>query len=185
MKNISLLLLGLSLAAMSILPHHAAARGTAKERRAEAAQATARTVDSLLSAKSYIFVPDRVVTSYPGQTYITLTSYYEFMVTADSLSSRLPYYGYAYNTIPQPTISPLNFESTKFSYEQQGQASGRQKAVITIKARANGLPSTFTVTLEIFDNANAALNIQGNGTQRLLFTGTIQALEPDSTPKIP
>ncbi len=152
-----------------------------KTQRAAQAAATARTVDSLLAAKRFLFVPTRVVTQLPGMSYATLNTYYEVGVTPDSLVCSLPYYGYVYNTLFDPDRSPFYFTAPNPSIRQEGTPSGKQKAWVIVNAREPYNQRSYILTFEVFDNATASLTIQGTGTQHLQYLGSLFPI-PESQP---
>lgn len=185
--KMKLFLLGLALGlSASAVPTaiHAAENGRRSERkiqrRAQAA-ATARTVDSLLTAKRFLFVPTRVVTQLPDAPYATLTTYYEVAVTPDSLVCSLPYYGYVYNTISDPDRSPFYFTALNPAIRQEGTPAGKQKVWVVIEAREPYNRRSYVLTFEVFDNASASLTIQGTGTQHLQYLGSLFPI-PDGEP---
>ena len=148
-------------------------RSERQAQRAAEAAATARTVDSILTARRFLFVPTRVVTQMPGMSYVTLSTYYEVAVTPDSLVCSLPYYGYVYNTILDPDRSPFYFTALKPAIRQEGVPAGKQKAWVTVEAREPYNRRNYALTFEVFDNASASLTVQGTGTQRLQFLGNL------------
>ena len=151
-------------------------RGKRQQQRAEQAAAQARKVDSLLTAKRFLFVPNRVVTQLPGTPYVTLTTYYEVAVTPDSVACTLPYYGYVYNTISNPDRSPFYFTAANPEISQQGTASGKERAWVTVKAREKFNQRVYVLNFEVFDSGEASLTIQGTGTQHLQFLGNIEPI---------
>lgn len=172
-----LFLAGLGLAlGISLTAAQAAGPGRHSERKAQRAAlaaATARTVDSMLAVKRFLFVPTRVVTQLPGLPYATLNTYYEVAVTPDSLVCSLPYYGYVYNTVFDPERSPFYFTAVSPSIRQEGTPSGKQKAWVIVNAREPYNRRSYILTFEVFDNATASLTIQGTGTQHLQYLGNL------------
>lgn len=144
-----------------------------KARRAAEAAATARTVDSILVAKRFLFVPTRVVTQLPGMPYVTLNTYYEVAVTPDSLVCSLPYYGYVYNTILDPDRSPFYFTALRPDIQIQSLPDGKKKGWVVINAREQYNQRSYVLTFETFSNGSASLTIQGVGTQHLQFLGNL------------
>lgn len=173
------LLLGLALS-LILLPLAAGAQTDdnsgltgRKARRAAEAAATARTVDSILVAKRFLFVPTRVVTQVPGMPYVTLNTYYEVAVTPDSLVCSLPYYGYVYNTILDPDRSPFYFTALRPDIQVQSLPDGKKKGWIVINAREQYNQRSYVLTFETFSNGSASLTIQGLGTQHLQYLGNL------------
>lgn len=144
-----------------------------KGRRAAEAAATARTVDSILVAKRFLFVPTRVVTQMPGMPYVTLNTYYEVAVTPDSLVCSLPYYGYVYNTILDPDRSPFYFTAVRPDIRMQSLPDGKKKGWVVINAREQYNQRSYVLTFETFSNGSASLTIQGAGTQHLQYLGNL------------
>ncbi|MCC8062738.1 MAG: DUF4251 domain-containing protein [Rikenellaceae bacterium] len=149
-----------------------------KARREAEAAATARTVDSILTARRFLFVPTRVVTQLPGMPYVTLNTYYEVAVTPDSLVCSLPYYGYVYNTVSDPDRSPFYFTAVRPSIDLQSLPAGKKKGWIVINAREQYNQRSYILTFETFSNGSASLTIQGVGTQHLQYLGNLFPISP-------
>ena len=167
--------LGLSLTAVQARDD---SRQERKARREAEAAATARTVDSILVAKRFLFVPTRVVTQLPGMPYVTLNTYYEVAVTPDSLVCSLPYYGYVYNTVPDPARPPFDFTAVRPSIDLQSLPAGKKKGWVVINAREQYNQRSYILTFETFSNGSASLTIQGVGTQHLQYLGNLFPISP-------
>lgn len=172
-RHYFVLSLALSLAVATLAASAQTGGNSRKARRAAQAAATARTVDSILVAKRFLFVPTRVVTQLPGMPYVTLNTYYEVAVTPDSLVCSLPYYGYVYNTVLDPDRSPFYFTALRPDIQVQSLPAGKKKGWTVIGAREQYDQRSYVLTIETFDNASASLTIQGTGTQHLQFLGNL------------
>lgn len=133
------------------------------EKKAAQAAATASMVDSLLKAKSFTFVAERMVTQMANNPYSTLSNYYSFVVNPKSVDSNLPYSGKMYKAPVNVSEGPLTFTSDDFKYEQRGVAKGKEKAYINMQVSVRG--TNYQITIEVFDTATAVFNV-------LLDTGT-------------
>lgn len=167
--------LGLSLTAVQARDD---SRQERKARREAEAAATARTVDSILTARRFLFVPTRVVTQLPGMPYVTLNTYYEVAVTPDSLVCSLPYYGYVYNTVSDPDRSPFYFTAVRPDIQMQSLPAGKKKGWVVINAREQYNQRGYILTFETFSNGSASLTIQGVGTQHLQYLGNLFPISP-------
>ena len=156
-----------------------AARGA---RRSEKAIETARETNDLLSSRRFSFVPRRALAQVPKYEYIDLTSYYELTVTPDSIISLLPYFGKAYsNMYDRPDrLSPLDFESTDFTYGQAGMPVGKEKAVIDIRTLETSNGIQYCMKLEVYDNKSATLTVSAPMSTNLVFTGEITPIPAEN-----
>lgn len=145
------------------------------ERKKAKAEAIAKITDSLLSARSFVFVAERAVTSFPGHSYVSLSGEYDVMVSADTLVCHLPFYGRVYSASMGQTESPLSFSATGFQYEKIGAAKGKDQALVMIISKANGIQCK--ISIEVFDTATATLKIQLQNGSSSTFYGYIEPIK--------
>lgn len=145
------------------------------EKKKAKAEAIAKRTDSLLSARSFVFVAEKAVTSFPGHSYVSLSGEYDVMVSADTLVSHLPFYGRMYSAQMGPSESPLSFSATGFQYLKKGAAKGKEQAFVMIKAIAKGVQCQ--ISIEVFDTATATLKIQMQNGSSSTFYGYIEPIK--------
>lgn len=99
------------------------------------ARATAQTADekaaairNMVESKNYIFQAQTALPMRGGVRH--LTTEYDLKVTPTAIASYLPYFGRAYVAPMNPTQSPLQFTSTKFSYTAAPRKDGGWDVVI-------------------------------------------------------
>jgi len=125
-------------------------------------------VKNMIDSQQFVFEAQSV-TPLRGN-FRSLTSSYDVTVTKDSLRSYLPYFGRAFNPPYNPSASPLDFTSTKFSYS----FSSRKKNVwnIIIKPKDNSEIQQYLFT--VFDNGRASLNVTSTSRDPILFNGYVR-----------
>lgn len=134
-----------------------------QEKQLKAAMAT----DELLNNKTFCFVPTRV----PGSN-INITSYYEFRVTPEKITSDLPFYGQALGAFKDRRKSPHEFEADNFQYSKQGIAKGDDTSMITINIPKPSNDVPFKVQIEVYSDQTAQMSISGGGMSSM-FQGNI------------
>lgn len=101
-----------------------------------------------------------------------LNSYYDLLVTGDTLKSFLPYYGRAFVAPIDPSKGGLRFNSYDFTYESSKE-DGRWNVAIIPKDVSDISKLTFT----IFDNGNTTLHVNSVSKDPISFTGYVEKLK--------
>ncbi|MGN6616380.1 MAG: DUF4251 domain-containing protein [Ilyomonas sp.] len=127
-------------------------------------------IKNALQSKNFVFVA-RTVTPMRGGLK-QLTSYYDVKVSNDSLISYLPYFGRAYTAPLDPSKAGLHFTSTNFSYD----INERRKGGWNIMIKPNDNTDVRELTLTVFKNGNASLQVLSNNREAISFNGTIKAV---------
>ncbi|MEO6546734.1 MAG: DUF4251 domain-containing protein [Ferruginibacter sp.] len=100
-----------------------------------------------------------------------LTSEYVVMVSKDTVLSDLPFFGRAYSAPLDPTDAGIKFTSSDFYYDRSIRKKGGW--IITIKPKDTR--DVQQLTLTIFDNGSASLQVLSNNRQPISFSGTVAA----------
>lgn len=147
------------------------------------AQTDKVTTAKIVAAKNFVFVAtsaipmnsteiNNVLSKMNGNTgggSISLTgSNYELKITADSISSYLPYYGRAFSSPIGNNENGIKFTSTKFSYEVTEAKKG-WSVNISIKDTKD----SERLSLNIGENGYASLNVNSNTKQSITYNGYI------------
>lgn len=165
MKKIALSLFVIALMTMT--------QSYAQSKSEESKQEQASKVASLLSQKRYKFIATRALTSLPGKSSVELMDKYDLSVTPDTIKSQLPFYGYSTSPMMGSTESPLFFESTNFTYEQQNKQRGQRNSTL-IKMEAKSKSRLYTITLDVQANGSSTLTIRNNDLSNTTFWGQIE-----------
>ncbi|MEG2319778.1 MAG: DUF4251 domain-containing protein [Mucinivorans sp.] len=134
----------------------------------------------VLQEHKFTFVAEIAYSQMPGLNSRQLASKEYFMaIGADKISCALPFYGRSYTSNSLNRISPLSFESKSFIYKsfiyQVKQNDG--KYLVQIKAKATVdyelTPIDYNISIEVFDNGTAVVNINSSKYSNMMFFGHI------------
>jgi len=141
----------------------------AQESKQDKIEAQAAALKTLVESKNFVFVPQSV-TPLTGRTR-QLTSYYDLMISKDTITSNLPYFGRAYTAPINPEDAGISFTSTDFEYYATPGKKGGWVIVIKFKNQTQAREMNLT----IFDNGRADLVVSSNNRQSISFSGDIKA----------
>lgn len=121
---------------------------------------------TLVESGRYIFKPQTVMPSVGGSRF--LTSEYELVVSKDTLTSFLPYFGRAFTAPVNPTDGGINFTSTDFDSKTERTKKGW---TITIKPEDN--KEVRQLVLFVSRTGHATLQVLSNNRQPISFSGYV------------
>jgi len=130
-------------------------------------QAETPATKNLIEAQRYTF---KAQTANPaaGRTR-QLTSEYDLKVYQDTVIAYLPYFGRAYSAPVDVTDGGINFTSMKFEYNVSKGKNNRWEIIIKPKD-ANDVQE---LSLTVFENGKADLQVRSNNRQPISFNGYI------------
>lgn len=106
-----------------------------------------------------------------GYKSIYLNSTYDLKVSKDSVQAYLPYYGRAYTAPMNPSEGGIMFTSTNFEYNvKQGKKKGNWK----IDIKPKDISRDVQLSLDIWDNGSAQLNVSSSDRQSISFQGELE-----------
>lgn len=123
-------------------------------------------VKAMVEAQRYVFKPQSA-NPQRGRT-MQLTTEYTVKVSKDTIVSDLPYFGRAFSAPIDPTKGGIQFNSTKFDYQQIPIKKGWQ---ITIKPTDVSDVQQFFLT--IFNNGSATLQVTSTNRTPISFNGYV------------
>lgn len=123
-------------------------------------------IRKLIDTGKYCIVVDRVLPLYGISR--ELTSDYFIKIGNDSIESRLPYFGRAYN-IPYGGGNGLMFNAVINDYT----ANYRKKGRIEIKLVTRSDEDKFTFRITIFPNASVSVNVNSTNRQTISYQGKL------------
>lgn len=123
---------------------------------------------NMVDSQNFVFEAQSV-TPLRGN-FRMLTSPYDVVVSKDTLSSYLPFFGRAYTPQINQTQSPLDFTSTSFSYSVSLNKKGGWYVTIKPKDETDIQQYLFT----IFDNGNANLSVTSTSRDAISFNGNVK-----------
>jgi len=129
-------------------------------------------VTNMVAAKDYVFQAEWASPMKGGRKY--LSGGYTLMVSKDTLTSDLPYYGRAYQSDYGATDGGIKFTSTNFEYTVTDHKKGEWD--ISIKPKDSGKVREMNLT--IFDNGSASLQVNSSDRQPISFDGYIEERKP-------
>ena len=129
-------------------------------------QVTKEEVIQAINSDNWQFSANVATSQYGNTRY--LTSEYVVKASRQTLDVHLPYFGRAY-TAPIGSQSPLQFKSTKFTYNKIEDRVGSW--VVTIKPEDYGEVQSMTFTF--FESGSAQLNVLLTNRSPINFTGFV------------
>ncbi|PTQ96971.1 uncharacterized protein DUF4251 [Mucilaginibacter yixingensis] len=109
-------------------------------------------------------------------TTINLTGINDLRIKKDSIIAYLPYYGRAYMGVAyNPTESPLQFTSTKFTYSSVTKKNDNRE--ITIKLQDSKEIRQIIISTSL--NGYATVTVTSNNRDPITFYGTLEETKAD------
>lgn len=123
-------------------------------------------VETLIESKNYVFKAQSV--SPPRGRFTQLTSDYDLVVSGDSVTAFLPYFGRAFAPVT-PSDGGIKFSTANVGYE----AAKRKKSGWEIVIRPKDGNDVQTLYLTVFDNRRASLRVSSVNRESITFNGYI------------
>lgn len=126
-------------------------------------------IGNLIQSKNFVFRAQSVLPSRGSFRY--LTSDYDLRIHTDTMISYLPYFGEAYVAPIGQTRGPLDFTSTKFTYDVRPDKKGGWD--ITLSPKDNS--DVQQMLLHVSSDGNASLSVNSINEQPISFNGVVTA----------
>ena len=123
-------------------------------------------VKEMVESKTFVFQAQSM-TPLKGSMR-TLSPGYTFKVSPDTLKSDLPYAGRAFQAAYGSTDGGMKFEATKFEYTVKENKKGW-----TINIKTKEVSGSPRVTISVFDNGSARINISSMSRESISYNGVI------------
>ncbi len=137
-------------------------------------------VDSLLKCRHFNFVAERTVAGLAG-TNNSFSLNYGVSVEGNKVYSKLPFYGKMNTATIGSSQGPLDFESERISYKQEGQPKGKKEfATISIGIEPLKQNNQFLYVLEVYSSGSATLTIAQQNGDGAAFYGYITDVDADN-----
>ena len=130
------------------------------------------TITNLVTEKSYVFEAQSASPMKGGRKH--LTGSYTLVVSKDTVTSDLPYYGRAYQSDYGSSGGGIKFTSTDFNYT----ATGRKKGGWEISIKPNDYKKVQQIILTIFEDGHTSVQVSSSDKQPISFDGYIEARKP-------
>lgn len=121
----------------------------------------------IVESKNYIFKAESVNPARSRVRY--LTSDYDLVVTGDTVTAFLPYFGRAYSAPIDPSEGGIKFTSADFGYTVEK----KKKRSWEILIRPKDALDVQELYLTIFDNNKASLRVNSVNRESISFNGYI------------
>jgi hypothetical protein len=165
-KNIMLIFL---LLVLSFSAYAQQEQKTRKEAREEKKERIESRVDSMITAKDYIFMAR---SAHPmSMPVVYLTSEYDVKVKGDSVFVYLPYYGRAYQADYMSTEGGIKLETSYNEYSFEKDDNGYE---ISFEAESDADKYTFNLSVSV--SGYASLHVSSYNRQSISFNGIIKGL---------
>ena len=124
-------------------------------------------VQKLLDEKNFVFKAESV---NPARgRYRHLTSEYDVVVSPDTITTYLPYFGRAYSAPINPAEGGIKFTTLKFDYAAKKDSKDRWEVSVKPKDSQEVQDLFFTV----FSNGRATLRVNSVNRETISFNGYI------------
>jgi hypothetical protein len=129
-------------------------------------------VKAMLDAKEFVFVAQRALPQ--GYKTVDLTTNPNFVkFHPDLIESSMPYYGRAYSGVGYGGDAGLKFEGKPDEFTIE-----KGKKSYEVKAKVKSTNDSYTLSLSVFPDGSANMNISSNNRSTISYNGEINAPEP-------
>ncbi|MEP7142615.1 MAG: DUF4251 domain-containing protein [Ferruginibacter sp.] len=128
-------------------------------------------IKNLIDSQRYVFHAENVTPMSGRQRF--LTSDYIVNISKDTIISDLPYFGRAYSAPINSGEGGIKFTSTDFGYE----IIPRKKGGWDITIKPKDVPDVQRLTMTIFENGTASLQVTSTNRQPISFNGYVTKLK--------
>jgi len=125
------------------------------------------TTQQIVESKNYVFKAESVIPTRGRVRY--LTSEYDLVVTSDTVTAYLPYFGRAYSAPIDPSEGGIKFTSADFEYTVEKKKRSSWQIMIKPKDASD----IQAIYLTIFDNSKATLQVNSLNRESISFNGYI------------
>jgi hypothetical protein len=145
------------------------AQQTSKDKKA----ARAAKVTKIINDKNYVFEANYAIPQRGGSR--SLTYGYDLIVSKDTVTAYLPYFGRVTLAPSDPSDGGVKFTSTNFDYTQKPGKKGGYEIVITPKENnSQGSKDVRYLRLSVSESGYASLQVTSNNRDPISFNGTIE-----------
>jgi hypothetical protein len=130
------------------------------------------TITNLVTEKNYVFEAQSASPMKGGRKH--LTGGYTLVVSKDTVTSDLPYYGRAYQSDYGSSDGGIKFTSTDFDYTTTERKKGGWEIIIKPK----DYKKVQQIILTIFNDGNTSVQVTSSDRQPISFDGYIEARKP-------
>jgi len=141
-----------------------------KQIKAEKKEAQIKETKAAIDAKAFVF---EATSANPMKgNVINLTSFYDIMVTNDSVFSHMPYFGVAYTASIGSSDSPMSFAQPVKTYTMEPEKSG-----YLVKIKINNQSDRIDLTFHIGDTGSTSLTAISPNRQTINYYGNVVGIK--------
>ncbi len=122
----------------------------------------------LIESQNYVFKAESV--NPPRGRFRQLTSEYDLVVSGDTVTAFLPYFGRAYSAPINPSEGGIKFTSSDFEYKVEK----KKKRSWEVFIKPKDVSDAQELYLTIFDNNRATLRVNSANRESISFNGYIR-----------
>lgn len=127
-------------------------------------------ISAMVEAHQFHFIAEKMNPLRGPQRL--LNSYYDLLISKDTLKSFLPYFGRAFIAPIDPTQGGLRFTSYKFSYDYS-----QNKKAWDVTIVPKDVTQITKLYFTIFDNGTATLQVNSINLDPISFQGHLEKVE--------
>lgn len=144
-----------------------------KTSRAEREATKIAKVKALIDAQNYVFEANYMIPQRGNSK--SLTFGYDMVVSKDTLTTYLPYYGQVTSPPTDATDGGIKLNTTNFSYEAKAVKKGGYEIIIKPKDNFyQGSKDVRYMRLQVSATGYASLQVISNSRDQISFNGTIE-----------
>lgn len=149
---------------------------TAQTKKEKQAARSAK-IASIIDEQHYVFEATYVIPQRGDSR--SLTYGYELVVTKDTITCYLPYYGRVTLAPADPSDGGIKFTSTKFDYiKKPGKKGGYDITITPGENNQRGSKDVRYLRLAVSESGYASLQVFSNNRDPISFNGTIEEPKP-------
>lgn len=147
----------------------------AQSTRKEKKEAHAAEIKKVVEAQSYVFKANYVIPTRGSSQ--SLTSDYDMVVSKDTITAFLPYFGRAYTAPYNSTEGGIKFTNTHFTYDSKADKKGGWNVTIKPIGKDKNISDwrdVQSMRLSISSDGYASLQVISSNRDPISFNGTIE-----------
>lgn len=127
-------------------------------------------ISKAVETRQYVFIAERANPSIGGNRI--LSPGYDLTINKDTVISYLPFFGRAYSAPIDPSEAGIKFKTSSFDYK----ITNRKKGGWDVTIRPTDVRAASALSLTIFANGYATLQVRGNNRSVMTFQGRVTPL---------
>ena len=147
----------------------------AQNTKADKKAANLAEIKSLVNAQRFDFIANFAIPMGGGGR--ALTSSYDLVITKDTVTAYLPYFGRAYTSNYGSTDNGIKFSTTKFTYSSVYKKSGWEILITVKDSKMSDALGVRQLRLSISSDGYGSLQVTSQNRDPITFNGYIEAIK--------